>query len=234
MSKTHFDFKQFSVSQKNSAMKIGTDGVLLGAWAKAGNPKRILDIGTGTGLILLMLAQRFPDALLTGIEIEKLAAEEANENILNSKFSNRCEIIHIDLQSFDSKEKFDLIVSNPPFFKLTHPENSTRNKARQHLDLNFGDLIYFSSKLLSEKGVCAFIIPYGEEIQFLKNAEKTHLFPEKITRVKGNENSGCKRSLVLLSKNKNKLTENELVIEISRNIYTPDYIELTKDFYLKM
>lgn len=215
-------------------MKIGTDGVLLGSWANAENPKKILDIGTGTGLILLMLAQRNPDAEITGIEIDKNAFAEAEFNISQSKFHLRCEVIHSSLQEFKSDEKFDLIVSNPPFFELTHHENSSRNTARQQSDLTFEDLLFHTEKLLSDEGKLAVVIPFESEEKFVELAKNMNLFPKKITKVKGNENARYKRSLMLFSRNNTEVEIDELTIEVSRNVYTEDYISLTKDFYLKM
>lgn len=215
-------------------MKIGTDGVLLGAWANAENPKKILDIGTGTGLILLMLAQRFTESELTGIEIDVNAFEESKFNISQSKFHQRCEVFHSSLQKFNSEDWFDLIVSNPPFFELTHKENSSRNTARQQSDLTFKELIFNAEKLLSDDGKFAVIIPFESESYFILLASNFNLYPQKITRVKGNENAAFKRSLILFSRNNSEVEIDELVIEISRNVYTEAYISLTKDFYLKM
>ncbi len=215
-------------------MKIGTDGVLLGAWATAENPKKILDIGTGTGLILLMLAQRFPEAHLTGIEIDKNAFEEAEFNISNSKFHHQYGVYHTSLQAFETVEMFDLIVSNPPFFDWTHKEDSSRNTARQQADLTFEQLLFHSEKLLSSDGKFAVIIPFDSEEKFIKSAKILNLFPNKITHIKGNENTPIKRSLLLFSRDNSEVEADELIIEISRNVYTEDYISLTKDFYLKM
>lgn len=215
-------------------MKIGTDGVLIGAWAHTENPGKILDIGTGTGLIALILAQRFSDAQLTGIEIDKNAFEEAQFNVSESKFSKRISIKYTSLQNFVTHEKFDLIVSNPPFFELTHKETSARNKARQQSDLTFEELIHYTEKLLTPDGKLAIIIPFESETYFTNLASKSNLFPEKITHVKGNENAPFKRSLLLFSRTKSAVQTNELIIEIFRNVYTKEYISLTKDFYLKM
>jgi len=234
MSKAVFRFKEFSVKQEKSAMKIGTDGVLLGSWAEAENPENILDIGTGTGLISLMLAQRFPNAQITAIEIDKDSFEEAKFNFEESPFNARISAVHSSLQHFISKEKFDLIVSNPPFFELTHKENSSRNTARQQAELSFPELISHSAELLSDNGKLAVIIPIESKNHFIEIATQKGLFPEKITDVKGNEATSFKRSLLLFSKKESKISTQELTIEISRNIYTPEYISLTKDFYLKM
>ncbi len=234
MSKAPFRFKQFSIVQENSAMKIGTDGVLLGAWTNTESPQKILDVGTGTGLILLMLAQRFPEAQLTGIEIDINAFYEAEFNINKSKFNSRCSIFHSSVQNFKSLEKYNLIVSNPPFFERTHTENSSRNTARQQAELTFEELIHYSEKLLTLNGKISVIIPIESESHFIELAAKLNLFPQKITRVKGNERATFKRSLLLFSRNESTPQIDELIIEISRNVYTENYINLTKDFYLKM
>lgn len=234
MSQSVFKFKRFSIRQSQAAMKVGTDGVLLGAWTTAENPKRILDIGSGTGLIGLLLAQRFPYAEITGIEIDKNAWMETEFNFAESPFSNRCKAVYSSLQNFKTDEKFDLIVSNPPFFKLTHSENSSRNIARQQLSLNFEDLLNYSEKLLHAKGNCAFILPFEAEEKFTHIAESVDLFPTKITRVKGNESAEYKRSLLLFSREKSTVFRNDLIVETARNVYTDDYIQLTKEFYLKM
>ncbi len=215
-------------------MKIGTDGVLLGAWANAENPLKVLDIGTGTGLILLMLAQRFPAAGLTGIEIDENASSEAEFNINQSKFKDRCSVFHSSVQEFESEKNFDLIVSNPPFFELTHKEISSRNMARQQSELSFDELLFNTKRLLNVEGKAAFIIPFNSEPEFLRLAERHILFPEKIMHIKGKGNSPVKRSLISLSQSKTQTTHNELIIEVSRNVYTKDYTCLTKDFYLKM
>lgn len=215
-------------------MKIGTDGVLLGAWANAENPKKILDIGTGTGLILLMLAQRFSESKLIGVEIDENAFEEAKLNVSESIFKERCSVIHSSLQEFNSEEKFDLIVSNPPFFELTYHDISPRNTARQQSHLTFEQLLVHVEKLLSDLGNFCVIIPYESENYFIDLAENLNLFPQKIIHIKGNENATIKRSMMLFSRDKSEIKIDELVIEISRNVYTQDYISLTKDFYLKM
>lgn len=234
MSKTVFRFKQFEVSQEKSAMKIGTDGVLLGAWANATNAKRILDVGTGTGLISLMLAQRFPSAEIWGLEIDENAANEANLNFQNSPFTDRLNLVQNSLQNFESPQVFDFIISNPPFFDFTHPEISARNTARQQSDLTLKELLVHSNRLLSDKGKAAYIIPFEKEVEFLSFAQNLKLFPEKITRVKGNAQTAFKRSLILFSHENLEIEWAELIIEIERNVYTEEYIQLTRDFYLKM
>src|SRR5690606_39403514 len=133
-----------------------------------------------------------------------------------------------------SEDKFDFIVSNPTFFELTHQENSSRNKARQQSYLNFKELIFHSEKLLSENGNFFVIIPFESETYFVELASELNLFPQKITRVKGNENADFKRSLICFSRKNSSPEIGELTIEIYRTFYTENYISLTRDFYLKM
>ena len=148
-----FIFKQFKIQQDNTAMKVGTDGVLLGAWADSENATNILDIGTGTGLIALMLAQRNLKANITAIEIDEQASLQASENFNNSPWEIRLSIKNLKLQDFVVEEKFDLIVSNPPFFNNTFQANSSeRNIARQTETLSFNELLKNTASLLSENG----------------------------------------------------------------------------------
>jgi len=238
-----FKFKQFSIHQEKSAMKVGTDGVLLGAWVKINaGVNRILDVGSGTGLISLQMAQRcdaIPIAIETidAVEIEPHAFEETVENFEASNWSDRLFCYHASLLDFcdEIDEKYDMIVSNPPFFKSDHQiKSKERAIARQNTHLSYADLLSCTAKLLSEKGSCAFIIPYQDEQSFLDLALKNNLYPQRMTRVKGHKVVAVKRSLLQLSFRKSEPLIDELVVEISRHNYTEDYINLVKDFYLKM
>lgn len=232
-----FKFKEFSVSQEKAAMKIGTDGVLLGAWTPLENhPNSILDIGAGTGLIALMLAQRSNAELIDAIELESEAYEECVENFEVSPWADRLFCYHADLRELieEPEDHYDLIVSNPPFYTTDVLESNKRTTARQTESLPFELLLYAVRTLLSPDGVFSCIIPYQEEVSFLNLAEKCELDAFKITRVRGRDGSPIKRSLIALCFGKQKTKEDELIIEIERNHYTKDYIELTKSFYLKM
>jgi len=230
-----FIFKQFKIYQDQTAMKVGTDGVLLGAWANFDNPKTILDIGTGTGVIALMLAQKNLNSNISAIEIDEKAFIQAKNNFEISSWGNRIDITHSSLQDFKPNYKFDLIVSNPPFFNNSFKAKDTqRNIARHTNTLSFDDLLKQTSSLLSKNGKAYFILPFSVYKTFLANAEKYLLFPNKILFVKGNKHSEIKRFLVQFSFQKTETITNELVIEISRHQYTEDYIELVQDFYFKM
>ncbi len=233
-----FVFKEFSVKQDRCAMKIGTDGVLLGAWAVINrNTFSILDVGTGTGVVALMLAQRSNADTIEALEIDDNAFEEAAENFENSPWGDRLFCYHASFNEFveEIDDKYDLIVSNPPFYKEHFKsEDIQRNLARFSDALPFEHLLYGTAKLLSSNGKACFIIPYSEEIEFIAIAKKMKLFASKITRVKGTVNSEIKRSLLEFTFNKNEIIYSELIIEIERHKYTKEYIALTKEFYLKM
>ena len=228
-----FKFKEFSIVQTKSAMKVGTDGVLLGSWVNCLNAKKILDIGAGTGLISLMIAQRNNECNITAVEIDKETSEEANININNSKWRDRISIINININNFITSDKFDFIVSNPPYF----PANFSKNKraiARHTNLLSFQDLIRTTVKLLSSKGIFAVILPKIAEAIFCKTANSNKLFLIRICQVKGQKNSDIKRVLLEFSFEKSSLDSDSLVIEESRHIYTNKYIDLCQDFYLNM
>ncbi|MEN8187776.1 MAG: methyltransferase [Bacteroidota bacterium] len=238
MSLKPFQFKQFNIQQDKTAMKIGTDGVLLGAWANLDfQPESILDIGTGTGIISLQMAQRSDADIVDAIELEPNAYEQAVVNFENSDWGDRLFCYHASLLEFKEEidEKYDLIISNPPYFSSKHKETENKRAlARQTETLSFYDLLSATAKLLSNKGNCAFIIPFDEEENFLATAEKLNLFPLRITRVKGTKSTPIKRSLLQLSFKRSQAKIDELIIEIDRHVYTKDYKNLVKDFYLKM
>jgi tRNA1Val (adenine37-N6)-methyltransferase len=234
-----FTFKQFSVEQDRTAMKIGTDGVLLGAWTPLqNNPFSILDIGTGTGIIALMLSQRSNAQQIDALEIDEEAYEQAVDNFENSPWSDRLFCFHAGLDEFveEPEDEYDLIVSNPPFYTEDYKtENEQRDLARFADAMPFEDLIEAAALLLSENGIFSVIIPFKEEEKFITLAKEYELYPVKITRVKGTPTSEIKRSLLAFSRDENTLiSSDELIIETARHIYTPEYIGLTKDFYLKM
>ncbi|MDH5414092.1 MAG: methyltransferase [Flavobacteriaceae bacterium] len=233
-----FKFKLFTIQQDKCAMKVGTDGVLLGAWVTLHTlPNSILDIGTGTGIIALQLAQRSEARIIDAIEIDHHAFEQAVENFENSSWNDRIFCYHVSLAAFTDEidQKYDLIVSNPPFYNDEFESNNeARNKARFTSSLSFEDLLDSVSKLLSRNGTFATIIPYKEEANFIKLAEQYQLKINKICRVKGNKNTEIKRSLLLFSKDHNKVELTQLIIEKERHQYTDAYQKLVKDFYLKM
>ena len=233
-----FQFKQFTIQKDKTAMKVGTDGVLLGAWANLDfNPNSILDIGAGTGLIALMMAQRCDAETIDAIELNDEAYEQTVENFESSDWADRLFCYHASLDEFTDEidEKYDFIISNPPFYTSTYKElTEERAMARHTESLTYPDLLESTSKLLSENGNCAFIIPFEEEENFLKIAEENKLYPNRITRVKGALNTAVKRSLLQLSFLKTQPIQSELTLELSRHNYTEEYKSLVQDFYLKL
>lgn len=233
-----FQFKQFTIQQDRTAMKVGTDGVLLGSWVKLQDEfNAILDVGSGTGLIALILAQRSFAETIDAIELNEEAYEQTVENFENSTWSDRLFCYHASFQEFTEEvdELYDLIISNPPFYTSTFKKlPSDRAMARHAESLSFKELLYGTSKLLKDTGTCAFIVPFEEETYFTELAKQYHLFPNRITRVRGNEQAEIKRSLLQFSKIETTIETSELIIEITRHKYTNAYKNLVKDFYLKM
>lgn len=234
----HFKFKQFTIHQDRCAMKVGTDGVLLGAWASLeGNPTSILDIGAGTGLIALQLAQRSNAETIDAIELDDSAYEQCVENFEASEWGDRLFCYHASLQEFEEEieDTYELIVSNPPFYaEAVASKTPSRTMARQENSLPLEDLINAVHKLLAKTGTFATIIPFGQEERLLALAKTKGLHPSRITRIKGTPTSAIKRTLVQFGFEPTNCFANELVIEINRHEYTFDYQELTKAFYLKM
>lgn len=233
-----FNFKQFRIVQDRCAMKIGTDAVLLGAWTPLiNNPYSILDIGTGTGILSLILAQRSNAAQIDAIEIEENAYEQATDNFEESPWNDRLFCFHAGLDEFmeEPEDEYDLIISNPPFYTDDYKtEDKQRDLARFEDALPFEDLVEAADLLLSENGIFSVIIPFKEEEQFLALAKEFELYPLKITRVKGTPTTETKRSLLAFTRIQQTPLIDELIIETARHQYTPEYINLTKDFYLKM
>lgn len=234
-----FQFKQFNVKQDRCAMKIGTDSVLLGAWTPLeNNPQTILDIGAGTGVLSLMLAQRTNAFQIDAVEIDEDAYEQCVENFEQSPWGDRLFCYHAALDELVSEpeDEYDLIISNPPFYSEDFKTgNSSRDTARFQDALPFEELIESVALLLSEDGVFSVIIPYKEEDYFVDLCAQYELYPIKGTRVRGSENTALVRSMLAFKRYElSALTADELIIEHSRHDYTDDYKNLTQDFYLKM
>lgn len=232
-----FSFKKFNVAQDRCAMKIGTDGVLLGCWAPVENVHSVLDIGSGTGVISLIMAQRSSADILDAVEIDEDAYEQTVENFESSPWADRLFCYHASFQEFftEMDDQYDLIISNPPFYTENYKtSNRKRDLARFEEALPFEHLLYGAAKLLSNKGKLAIIVPYKSEVEVIQLAENFKLYPHKVTRVKGNPKTDVKRSLLVFRFQDEKTEYNELIIETSRHKYTEDYKALTRAFYLHM
>lgn len=228
-----FQFKHFAIKQNLCAMKVGTDGVLLGAWTKAptGN---VLDIGCGSGLISLMIAQRNPNTQIDAIDVDHNAFLQTTENIANSEWKHSIKSHHTTLQNFTTDKKYQLIVSNPPFFvNATKSANNSKNIARHTDELSFNDLLHHASKLLENDGVFSVVLPTTEEVEFCKIASTHELFLNRVCYVKPNLDKEPKRILMEFSLTNTPIVSESLTIETKkRHHYTEEYRNLTKEFYL--
>ena len=236
MGKDSFTFKQFVVRQDRCAMKVGTDGTLLGAWAEMERDDgRVLDIGTGTGLIALMMAQRYPEAKVTAIDIDEMAVSQAVENVQGSSFADRIEVFQADVNTFEPTEMFDSIVCNPPFFNnaLICPDNQ-RTQARHTLSLSYQQLMVAAWRLLRDEGVFSLIIPNDFFQQLESEAHLAGFFLTRVFGVRTIEGKPIKRYLIELRKYPYiELIKKDVMIEDEPNVRSIWYRELTKNFYIK-
>ncbi|MDD4425269.1 MAG: methyltransferase [Mariniphaga sp.] len=231
----YFQFKHFSIIQENAAFKVGTDAVLLGSWVNISTAKTILDIGTGTGIIALMMAQR-STARITGIEIEKNAAEEATGNVKNSPWNQRVNILNTSFQDFVKANTgvFDLIVSNPPFFTNSQKSKCNLLALARHNDLlPHARLVIGAVELLERKGRLAVILPAETSPGFIEMAENNGLHLIRQTDVKPNNRKKTNRFLMEFGKIKEITEKSSLIIyDDEKPDFTDDYKWLTRDFYL--
>ena len=232
-----FQFKQFYVRHDRCAMKVGTDGVLLGAWVESGlqpSATGILDVGTGSGLVALMLAQRFPQAHIDAIDIDEPAVSQAADNFLSSPWSDRLHAYHARVQAWQHGP-YGLIVSNPPYFRnsLKNPDKG-REMARHTDTLSYDELLCHSARLLAEDGTLALILPAETEQEVTETATRYSLFLTHVTRVYSKVPKPAKRVLLAFSRHLSAASplENTLVLEDAQGVRSAAYQEITKDFYL--
>lgn len=234
MANPFFQFKQFTVWHDKCAMKVGTDGVLLGAWASVHEARRILDIGTGTGLIALMLAQRtLPNASIVALEIDEAAVVQAKENIDRSPWKDRIEVVQADFADYHPAEKFDVIVSNPPYFvsSLNCPDQQ-RNTARHNSALTYDKLLEGVAGLLSKDGLFSMVIPADVADRVKAIASKWSLHAVRRLDVITKPGGVPKRTLISFSFDERECVVAELLTELTRHQYSEEYKALTRDFYL--
>lgn len=237
MANPYFSFKQFTVFHHQCAMKVGIDGVLLGAWASVENSHRVLDIGTGTGLIALMIAQR-SDAQIDAIDISPDAVLQATENVQQSPWENRISVQEMALQRFSHKGEggYDLIVSNPPFFvNSTKAPLENRNTARHTDTLTHEGLLQHALRMLNPGGRICIILPIPEGRAAIASAACLGLYANKVITVFPKPGGEAKRLLLEFSTNKNDQMSDQLFIEsTTRHQYSEEFSLLAKDFYLKL
>jgi tRNA1Val (adenine37-N6)-methyltransferase len=235
MANNYFSFKQFTINQDRCAFKVGTDGVLLGAYADVSSASCILDIGTGTGLIALILAQRCK-AFITAIEPDQESFIQACHNFEECSWKNRIKAENISLQNFFSEEhKFDLIITNPPYFSgsLKNPDPG-KASARHNFLLSNDDLLAGVKRLITDEGKFQIILPYAEASVFIASAQAYGFYCNDILKIKPLPTSDIKRMILTFTGQRKKATEKFLTIEHGiRHEFTEEYINLTRDFYLK-
>jgi tRNA1Val (adenine37-N6)-methyltransferase len=237
MSKDIFEFQKFTIKQDKSAMKVGTDSVLLGSWVNEIQPENILDIGTGTGLLALMMAQKYPTATIDAIDIDSNAFVQALENVKQSRWHKNIKLYNTSIQDYSTEinKKYDLIISNPPFFTHSFKSNTlARNLARHNDSLPFEVLAKCAAKLLNSKGEFYLVLPFKDYLSFESHAFANGLHLKKTLRIKSNQSKEVKRVLLCFSFELCTVYSSELIIENNeRHNYTFDYISLTKDYYLQ-
>lgn len=236
MGSAPFHFRQFRVDQNRSTHKVGTDGVLLGAWVRIKEEdSHILDVGTGSGLIALMLAQRTGTAIrIDGVEIEEDDAKQATENVRQSPWPEKISIHPAAVQQFFPEKKYDLIISNPPYFvnSLLPPEKK-RSQARHTHQLSFEDLLMAASRLLTKQGRLAVILPYAEGLKFIDLARSFYLIPARTTTFRSRVHKPAERLLLELTIEGVLEDESELILYGQGENWSEDYQKLTGEFYLK-
>ncbi len=237
MSNSWFRFKQFLVKQGRSSMKVGTDGVLLGSFVDVANSKKILDVGTGTGLIALMLGQR-SIAQIDAVEIDENSFLDAFENTEASPWKDRINVYHSSFQEFarnfpPSEEKYDLIVSNPPYYhKLQEAQLTGRQIARHQQLLPERDLLYYADRILKPQGNLWVIKPYERYEEFKESGKKYHLFPVSELLVRSAPEKEVSRIILRFAREKKRVESGELIIQKENREYSDEYVRLTQEFYL--
>lgn len=239
MANSWFQFKQFTVHHDKCAMKVTTDACLFGAWvaSKTGNNaalRYVLDIGAGTGLLSLMMAQKNPGASIDAIELDAEAALQATANIAQSPFDERIQIIHQDVLHFEANKKYDLLISNPPFHEkqLASPDD-VKNKAHHDATLTLNDLANTCIKLLAPGGVVSILLPFYRKEEALKLFAEQGLFPTIICDVKQSNGHGFFRTMILFGTTAEGPAAHEIItIRNAEQQYCPEFVTLLKDFYL--
>ncbi len=231
MKQYRFQFRQFEVNHRHSGMKVGTDSILLGAWCPLrGDEKRVLDIGSGCGVLSLMLAQRLPQAQITGVEIDESAWSESQDNARQSPWPDRLQMKYADIRSFPSGDLYDIIVSNPPYFDHLVPLETVRMRARHQTSMTHDDLLHAVARMLIRDGTFSSILPFDQHVRFLSTARTYGLHPQRLTTVRHRHTAPPKRVLMQLIREPVGYTASDLIIG-DENGFTPEYLRLTGAFH---
>ncbi len=229
-----FNFKQFSIEGGESGMPVSTDGVMLGAWIESPVDVKLLDIGTGTGLLALMCAQRFSQAQITAVDIESTAIEAADQNFVASPWQERLSAYHTDILTFTPPQLFQRIICNPPYFNSGEQSKQSQRATARHTDsLRHDALLKCCYQLLEEDGKASFVLPITEGEQFIELAQHQGWHLSRLCRVQPSEKKPVHRLLFELAKKPCATQESHLIIH-SSNGYSDDFVQLTHEFYLKM
>ncbi len=233
---SHFNFKKFTIYHDRCTMKVGTDGVLLGAWAKVDAADNILDIGSGSGIISLMLAQRTsPSILIDAVEIETEDAQQARENILQSPWYQRIKMHQDAIQNYHPDKKYDLIISNPPYFQNSFkPPDPKRGSTRHTVLLPFTDLIVSVKRLIAHHGTFNVILPYQEGLEFIHIATQSKMYCTRQWSLRTRQEKQIERWLLEFSNQNSGKEEGEMILYDASNKWSEAYKQLTKDFYLNI
>lgn len=226
-----FDFKYFTLQQSPLVMKVSTDSILLGSWAKVKNAKNILDIGTGTGILALLLASK-SNADIEALDINEAAIKIAELNFKNSSWANRMFVCNSSLQKFNPQKKYDIIISNPPYFKeITLSPKHEKNMARNQIELSHKDLVHYTALLLHKKGSAYFCFPYSNDESIIIEAKRSALFINRKMYVRSTQNKTPYLVLCELSYRETETLIEQLTIYTGNKKYTEEFIELTKESY---
>lgn len=233
---TAFRFKQFSVHHDRCTMKVGTDAVLLGAWVNVNHANQMLDIGTGSGIIALMLAQRSTESVhIDAVEIEHEDALQAKENSTNSPWANRISVHEVPIQNFTPETKYDVIVSNPPFFNNSfHPPDKKRAHTRHTVSLDFTTLLQNAVRLLEPDGKLNVILPFTEGIEFIELAKMNALHCSRKWSFRSRKEKPIERWVLEFKLRATEKEEGEIIHYQKSENWSEEYKRLTKDFYLKL
>jgi len=231
-----FRFKQFEVDQSGCAMKINTDGTLLGVLSNKDNASSILDIGTGTGVVAMMLAQRYPEAIVDAVEIDIHAASTADKNFKNSIFADRLSLYASSFQQFSEgfpEKRYDLIVSNPPFFLNSLKNPDLKKQTARHADDNFfGQLIDYAKSHLSTDGLLVLILPLGTAKDVIAAAAGEGVYLTEIINIKSFDHSEPHRQLLVFGRMKSNLNESGFVIYSIQRTYSVEFVNKLREFFL--
>lgn len=238
MPNSYFQFKQFIIHQEQAALKVSTDSCLFGAWiggevqSKKYEVQTVLDIGAGTGLLMLMMAQQCTGAI-DGIEIDEPSCKDAQRNIQESPWNKRLNLLLGDARQYVFTKKYDLIISNPPFYESDLKSDSKNRNVAMHDDgLKMDELLRIVDENLTAEGLFALLLPYHRSDKFIADAEQLNLHLRKRVDVKQTVNHSFFRSLLLLSRKKSKAENHSMAIKDEANEYTDEFVDLLKDYYL--